>query len=143
MKHDYSTLLHFLRTGELEDLKLGMTQDSVLAYLGEPDSQAMAERRSRIILKYGCLWLHFVSALVEIEIRINQYPEYALPSPLSNELLINMQRLELRPFITFLQTHQIEYDESYKYVLVFMSGSVILEVFFSEEDDRTIAMNLY
>ena len=110
MKHDHSTFLHFLRTGELEELKLGMPVKDALAYLGEPDNYDQ-DRYGHITITYGCLNLHTHSDkpdyIKSIKIRIQDYPEYDLPARLNGNWLPDIVKSSLTEFRSLLHQEKI------------------------------------
>ena len=124
MKHDYSTLLHFLRTGELESLKIGMTVDEVFAFLGEPDNREWDDYGHSSIT-YGCL--HMSTAvfhpdiIFDIRVSIQDYPEHNLPDSLSSNWLADVSTMSVKAFKAFLHENNLpsakERVDSYSYCL--------------------------
>ncbi|MGB1288688.1 MAG: hypothetical protein ACPG7F_19295, partial [Aggregatilineales bacterium] len=117
MKHDYSGILDFFRTGQLGDLRLGMTVDEANAYLGEPDEVKIYRhpQTSEIIelpgethLRYGCVLLKYQqSCLKQIDILLYTYPEYDTVA-LSRLLLpAYLKNMSMNDFENFLIEHQV------------------------------------
>jgi len=83
------SLVEFLKTGQLGDLRGGLTEEQVRQILGPPDS--IANSRSKWIWKYGSLQLIFYWSLpegVRRLITIGLYPRdgrLELPAPLALE----------------------------------------------------------
>jgi len=83
------SLMEFLKTGQLGELRGGLTEEQVRQILGPPDS--IANSRSKWIWKYGSLQLSFYRSLpegVRRLITIGLYPRdglLELPTPLTLE----------------------------------------------------------
>ena len=119
MKHDYSILLHFLRTGELEELKIGMTVDEAIAFLGKADDRKQDER-GQTTITYGCLQLHIYDKnpdkIAGIMVRLQDYPEYDLPARLSNRWIPGIRAMSIIEFREFSQQHDIQFSDKPIYV---------------------------
>ncbi|MGB1288367.1 MAG: hypothetical protein ACPG7F_17670 [Aggregatilineales bacterium] len=117
MKHDYTTLLHFLNTGELGQLKMGMSEDDIFAYLGEPDRYGEKSRPEAgvVTLFYGCMLLIIVSGiLTRCEVRGDWFPEYSLPAELDNGWFAEFCSWDEKDLILLLEREQIKYYYSLK-----------------------------
>ncbi|MGB1286870.1 MAG: hypothetical protein ACPG7F_10085 [Aggregatilineales bacterium] len=114
MKHDYSGILDFFRTGQLGELRLGMSVDEVVDYFGDdyiqrgifPDKH---RNIYRTILCYGILDILAINnALEHITLHISKYPEYALPDALDSRWLPFFYTMTMRKFHDFAIEHHLK-----------------------------------
>ena len=113
MKHDYTMLLHFLNTGELGQIKMGITVEEAQQILGHPSPTALFVHTKHGWINYGCLKLFIGNDRVRsISIELHLYPEYDLPGDLGRGWLSEFSLIETQKLTQFLAEHYIPVDST-------------------------------
>ncbi|MGB1288368.1 MAG: hypothetical protein ACPG7F_17675 [Aggregatilineales bacterium] len=123
MKHDLSTLIHFLRAGEPGNIKIGMALDAVQStpeLCDDEITDSDFDADDAWTMRYGCLYLAFrQERLWTIRIDLRDYPEYGLPGSLDGGWMALLKQMNKSEYTLFLRQHDL-LDTEYIYTHFYM-----------------------
>ncbi|MGB1288365.1 MAG: hypothetical protein ACPG7F_17660 [Aggregatilineales bacterium] len=142
MKHNTTTLLRFLKTGKLGSIQPGMTDDTLLNYMGDPDSQ---KTNSWGECDYYYPGLHLGTEerrVTSIIVHTQDFPERDLPMQLGDGWFGQMYMMQLMDVSTLLhganmvhslQSHTIMLDINvFTFLFYFMRDGYFSELVYRD-----------